>query len=144
MKEEYKGFTIEYIEHINVFKAKIGESDYSNVNLQNVRDHIDDLDKKNYVRTSVIIEGGWRDNDYKEVTTTSEFQEGKDIYMWVTDANRKRSKHRAKSVYKANYVNRSKITDMIIIKDKISQLKNQIDAIRDSLEIYEPQIKIEQ
>src|SRR5574340_254712 len=81
MKEEYKGYTIEYCEWNKYFIAKIGDTDYSNSDLTKVKKRIDDLDKENFKRTQVLYRSGWKDSKFDALTVTSESFERDDLFV---------------------------------------------------------------
>lgn len=143
MKEEYKGYTIEYCEWNKYFIAKIGDTDYSNSDLTKVKKRIDDLDKENFKRTQVLYRSGWKDSKFDALTVTSESFERDDLFVWTISQNKTRSKHSAKILFMDTLDNREKVAQIKELEEKIKVLEHAVGDVVESMEKYQPQTKKE-
>jgi len=145
MQEIYKGYKIEYSDFKQTFSAKIGDNSYANVNLEKVRKHIDDLEKKDFERVNVLFEKGWRGKGIEKGMVTSAFKEGKyTSSCWVSYEERPGKKTRTKEictrVYLDNESNRQLFADIAAIRSEIAKLNEKEQTTRSLLERYEPEL----
>lgn len=133
MKEEYKGYTIEYSEYGLMFVAKIGDSGYSNTDLIKVRKHIDNLEKKDFKRFDVFIRSGWHNSSWKVVTVTSLFMDCSVLSVWGVDKDKSRSKYSFNELFEISEENLSKIKTMKELQARNDEIEKEIDTVFSSM-----------
>ena len=139
MKEEYKGYTIRHKEATQrdaaEFEASIGDSEYSNQSLAKVRKYIDNLEKKDFERTDVFVDG-WR-SDYNEAVVTSEVHSYYDLEVWVTyKEDKQRRKFDSRHVFLDNEENRKLIDSIKECDKEIVAFEERKNSLREQLEKY--------
>ena len=140
MKEEYKGYTISYIEHLGEFEAQIDESEYRNEALAKVKKYIDNLQKEDFERTDVFVDS-YR-SDYDEAVVTSEVHHYGDYEVWVTfKEDKRRQKCGARAVFIDNEENRNIIADILKCDKEIEDLTEKKGLLRATLEKYVAKMK---
>jgi len=147
MKEEYKGFEIEYSEFGEEFQAKIGDSSYSNKSLTKVKEYINKLLKPKFKRVPVLVgkyKSGGHEYIKAELTSeiTGENWKGEEIiYCWVIYNNKSRSKEEITKTKKDCPENLDKIQTINEFHEKIKIIQQEIEIIEESLLPYESQLK---
>ena len=141
MEETYKEYKITYNENLKEFIASIGESNYQNSDLSSVKKYIDKLDSKDFKRIDVIVD------DYSKmadaiVTSYPDGQTGSYKECWVSFKSKKgfrsRSKVSTAKVFLDIPRNREILTQMKEKENLIKEIKNNIQALKESLETYKP------
>jgi uncharacterized protein (UPF0335 family) len=140
MEEIYGKYEISYDEMNNRFTARIGDSSYSNADLSKVRKHIDDLDKKDFVRMLVFT--NQYSNGFDPKIVTSEFIEHGRKYCWITSPKTgRREKQGIQYLYADNPENVKIIEEIESLEKEKKEISLKIQVKMASLEIYKSQIK---
>ena len=134
MKETYKGYNIEYLEHTEKFHATIDQSSYDNQSLSVVKKYIDNLEKKDFKRVDIII------NDYGQyrfgtVTSCVKATYGNGLDCWLSLGG-SRTKKDIESVYLDNENNRGILEKITEREEAIKVIKKTIRVLQSSFEKY--------
>ena len=123
MEETYKDCIIKYRETTNTFRAEIGDSSYSNPSLEKVKKYIDNLERKDFKRTNVIL-STWG-NDYTLGVVTSEVSKSEEVWISYkdTDLGSSRRKQHINNVFLDSPQNRA-------ILEQIAQKHKEIEILR--------------
>ena len=123
IREEYKSFSIEFVEFFDEWRALMGDDViYSNISLKAVKDYIDRQLKKNFTKFTAYYQD-WR--EYIKVTITSQDDAGN---YWYTDGKGKRGKATGNlyadspenvEIFEKIKEANAKETQLILAKDKL-------------------------
>jgi len=141
METIYKGYTIYYSEINEEFVAEIDDARYSNMSLKTVKKYIDNLEKKNFVRTDVYVLAGYGAINFSKATVTSEIIE--DGHMcWITKENGRRSKELVSKLYLQTPENEALMEKVRALQKLSDGLMEKQDDYKAELEHYVPKMSI--
>jgi hypothetical protein len=137
LKTEYKGWDIEYVEHINEWRASIDEislsSDKGLLELKKKIDFVLKRDSK-FKDISAIVESRWTTSGttYRRITITSVNDAGE---CWIkTDKGKREKLYKDSSIYVDNESNLSILEKMKSMRDKNAEIVKDIKALEGTLE----------
>lgn len=143
MEETYKGYPIRYDERLGEFIVTIGDSSYKNSNLATMKKYIDRLDKKDFKRVAVIIEG-YHEMEDAVVTSYPEGQSKTYQECWISYKDKRhyhsRTKININKVFLDNQGNREILAKVKEKKNVIEIIKKEVIELKDTLETYRPDV----
>jgi len=134
MKGKYRGYDIEWMDYNRTFSvsldgARISENKSS---LEDCRKWVDIKLKEKFNRVDVL-HIGWR-GELTRGIATSLLTESGNIYVWMSDIKKKRSKESIDSIYLDNSINRNILLNISDKRAQIRTLEGEIQELMNQME----------
>jgi len=127
MQEEYKGFTIEYLEHNKSFTADVGGAAHTFKELDVMRAYIDKTLKGKFVKFPAYYVGGF--DDVEEVEVVSVIDEND---VWIMRGTGRR-KVPIKSIRSCTAENKMSVAEIVRCGKERKDLYNKMVLLREGL-----------
>ena len=133
MKAEYKGFNVEWLDFSKRFIITQDGAQLKECrDLEACEKWIDKTIKQKWKRVKVLFDGDWRTRDaFLPGVATSVID---DEYVWVSDAEKNRSKNNIKSVWLDNEANRNLVSEFKRHSEQIRDLQEENHMIKKEME----------